>query len=318
MQERVHKDNVINVDEEEEAVQEIVPPSKKRARADLPVLRSPTYSQTPSRGLVKAPFCCDCCASAKSADILCVLREGLPKCDRCFMQFTGCWAQKIPSAKVKSYAEWFDSQGYTRADAPDAAELHKVMAARGQTSDVLAWACEGASNSALCTPSQCRAAVPASASGSQPSIPHPKHRAEVVIVKLSKSTSPARARSIESEDEADDITMEDHSVHACFATPPLALHAPSLPSPRLCEHSPIFDAQNPLASPHLDLSSVRMTMIKATPIAHLHSLQAQAVEEDTRVVSSSSCNGNVESEEEHCKVEEDLEDSSANPTSRFT
>ncbi|CDO77340.1 hypothetical protein BN946_scf184775.g31 [Trametes cinnabarina] len=333
----VHEHDVIDVNEAEEAVQEIAPPSKKRAQADLPVLRSPTYSQTPSRGLVKAPFRCDCCTLKKSADIVCVLREGLPKCNHCFMQLTGCWAQKIPGAKAKSYAEWFDSQGYTRADAPNAAKLCEVMVAHGRTSDVPAWAREGASGSTPRTPSQCRAAVPASTSGSQPSVPRPKHHTEVVIVEPSKFTSSARARSIESEDEADDITMDDHSVHARFATPPPASHAPSPPLPVLCKCSPVFNAQNPLASPHLDLSSVRLTAIKATPvfrdhiavidqqlnglfvqhmviddqIAHLRSLRAQAVKEDAHVVSSSSCDGNVESEEEHCEVEEDLEDSRA-------
>ncbi|CDO68124.1 hypothetical protein BN946_scf184995.g1, partial [Trametes cinnabarina] len=91
-----------------------------------------------------------------------------------------------------------------------------------------------------------------------------------------------------------------------------------------------FDAQNPLSSPHLDLSSVRLTAITATPvfrdriaaidqqlnglfaqrmviddqIAHLRSLRAQAVEEDARVVPSSSHDRNVESEE-------DLEDGGA-------
>ncbi|CDO72020.1 hypothetical protein BN946_scf184943.g55 [Trametes cinnabarina] len=325
----VREDDVIDVDEEE-AVQEAAPPSKKRSQVNLPVLSSPTYSRTLSRSRATAPFHCDRCSSTKSTDIVCVLRQGLPKCDRCFLQFTGCWAQKILGAKTKSYAEWFDSQGFMRADAPDAAELRAVMAARGRTSDIPAWAREGAANSMPRTPSQRHATVPVSTSGLQPSVPHPKHHAEVVIVEPSKSTSSARARSVESEDETDDIMMDDHSVHARFAMPPPASRAPSPPSPMLRERAPTFDAQNPLSSPHLDLSSIRLTAIKATPvfrnriaainqqlnglftqcmviddqIAHLRSLCAQAVEEDARVAPSSLHDRNVESEE-------DLEDGSA-------
>ncbi|CDO68070.1 hypothetical protein BN946_scf184788.g1, partial [Trametes cinnabarina] len=73
------EDDIINIDEEADEIQEVAPPSKKRSRADLPVLRSPTYSRTANHSLAKAPFRCDRCASTKSADIVCVLREGLPK-----------------------------------------------------------------------------------------------------------------------------------------------------------------------------------------------------------------------------------------------
>ncbi|CDO75292.1 hypothetical protein BN946_scf184932.g3 [Trametes cinnabarina] len=216
------------------------------------------------------------------------------------MQFTGCWAQKIPGAKVKSYAEWFDSQGYTRADAPDAAELCEVMAACGRTSDVPAWAHEGAASLTPRTPSQRRGAVPAPASGSQPSVAsRPKHRTEVVIVEPPKSTSSARARSIESEDE--DIAMDDDSVHAHFAKPPPVSRAPSPPSPVLREHSPVAPpvassasrpapappvassasrpAPAPRAGPSLDFTSVQINnaMHIATPFrARYLALQGQA------------------------------------------
>ncbi|CDO76156.1 hypothetical protein BN946_scf184841.g3 [Trametes cinnabarina] len=283
----VCEDNIINIDQEAEMTQEVAPPSKKRSRADLPVLHSPTYSRTPSRSLAKAPFRCDRCASTKSANIVCVLREGLPKCDRCFMQFTGCWAQKIPGAKVKSYAEWFDSQGYTRTDAPNAAELCEVMAARGRTSDVPAWTREGAASPTPRTPLQRRGAVPAPASGSQPSVAsRPKHRAEVVIVEPPKSTSSARARSIESEDE--DIAMDDDSVHAHFATPSPVSRAPSPPLPLLRERSPVAPpvassasrpAPAPRAGPSLDFTSVQVNnaMHITTPFrARYLALQGQA------------------------------------------
>ncbi|CDO76307.1 hypothetical protein BN946_scf184917.g23 [Trametes cinnabarina] len=263
----VCEDNIINIDEEAEMTQEVAPLSKK--------------------SLAKAPFRCDRCTSTKSADIVCVLREGLPKCDRCFMQFTGCWAQKIPGAKVKSYAEWFDSQGYTHADAPNAAELREVMVARRRTSNVPAWARKGAASPTPRTPWQRRGAVPAPASGSQPSVAsRPKHRAEVVIVEPPKSTSSARARSIESEDE--DIAMDDDSVHAHFATPPPVSRAPSLPSPVLHERSPVAPpvassasrpAPAPRAGPSLDFTSVQINnaMHIATPFhARYLALQGQA------------------------------------------
>ncbi|CDO73704.1 hypothetical protein BN946_scf185015.g32 [Trametes cinnabarina] len=254
----VREDDIINIDEEAETTQEVAPPSKKRSRADLPVLRSPMYSQTPSRSLAKAPF-----------------------------RFTGCWAQKIPGAKVKSYVEWFDSQGYTRADAPDAAELCEVMAARGRTSDVPAWARKGAASPTPRTPSQRCGAVPAPASGSQPSVAScPKHRAEVVIVEPPKSTSSVRAKSIESEDE--DITMDDDSIHAHFATPPPVSCAPSPLSPVLRERSPATppaassasqSAPAPRAGPSLDFTSVQVNnaMHIATPFRTRYlALQGQA------------------------------------------
>ncbi|CDO68575.1 hypothetical protein BN946_scf184996.g6 [Trametes cinnabarina] len=254
----VREDDPIDIDEEAEMTQEAAPPSRKRSWADLPVLRSPTYSRTPSRSLAKAPF-----------------------------RFTGCWAQKIPGAKVKSYAEWFDSQGYTRADAPNAAKLREVMAARGRTSDVPAWAREGAASPTPRTPSQCHGAVPAPASGSQPSVAsRPKHRAEVVIVEPPKSTSSVRAKSIESEDE--DIAMDDDSVHAHFATPPPVSRAPSPPSPVLRKRSPVAPpvassasrpAPAPRAGPSLDFTSVQVNnaMHIATPFRTRYlALQGQA------------------------------------------
>ncbi|CDO69560.1 hypothetical protein BN946_scf185038.g11 [Trametes cinnabarina] len=268
----VCEDNIIDIDEEAETTQEIVPPLKKRSRANLPVLHSPIYSQTPSHCVAKAPFRCDRCTSTKSADIVCVLR---------------CWAQKIPGAKVKSYAEWFDLHGYTRTDAPDAAELREVMAARGRTSDVPTWAREGTASPTPRTPSQRRRAGPAAASGLQPSpSSRPKHRAEGVIVKPPKSTSSARAKSIESEDE--DVAMNDHSVHAHFMTPPPVSRAPSPPSPMLCERSPAAPpaassasqpAPAPRAGSSLDFTNVQVNnaMHIATPFrARYLALQGQA------------------------------------------
>ncbi|CDO70193.1 hypothetical protein BN946_scf184905.g5 [Trametes cinnabarina] len=51
----VREDDPIDIDEEAEMTQEVAPPSKKRSRADLPVLRSPTYLRTPSRSLRRLP-----------------------------------------------------------------------------------------------------------------------------------------------------------------------------------------------------------------------------------------------------------------------
>ncbi|CDO77996.1 hypothetical protein BN946_scf184723.g3 [Trametes cinnabarina] len=229
----IHEDDIINIDEEVETTQEVTRPT---------------------------------CPSCVCRHIICVLREGLPKCDRCFLQFTGCWAQKIPGAKVKSYAEWSDLQGYTRADAHDTAELCKVMAARRRTSDVPAWAREGAASPTPRTPSQCRGAVPASTSGSQPLVAsRPKHRAEVVIVEPPKFTSSARAKSIKSEDE--DIAMDDDSICAHFATLPPVSRAPSPLSPILRKRSPAAPpaassasqpAAVPRAGPSLDFTSVQV------------------------------------------------------------
>ncbi|CDO70190.1 hypothetical protein BN946_scf184905.g2 [Trametes cinnabarina] len=141
------------------------------------------------------------------------------------------------------------------------------MAARGRTSDVPAWAREGAASPTPRTPSQRRGAVPAPASGSQPSAAsRPKHRAEVVIVEPPKSTSSVRAKSIESEDE--DFAMDDDSVHAHFATPPPVSRAPSPPSPVLRERSPVAPpvassasrpAPAPRAGPSLDSPACRST-----------------------------------------------------------
>ncbi|KAI0368527.1 hypothetical protein BV20DRAFT_1053926 [Pilatotrama ljubarskyi] len=140
------------------------PCAKKAKPGELPVFALPTYSGKSAPRLPPSGQRCDYCA-AYTVKVKCIVRAGLDSCDRCALQFHSCKGTKASGGDTERYTDWYDANGFDRADHPDAAEVCRVFYDRQRPAAVPLWAREGGPGSAATSSSSSR--VPST--GSRPS-----------------------------------------------------------------------------------------------------------------------------------------------------
>ncbi|KAI0363106.1 hypothetical protein BV20DRAFT_984008 [Pilatotrama ljubarskyi] len=119
---------------------------KARALASRRALPPPEYP--PGANLPGPEQRCRRCAGM-SAEVACVVRDGMSKCDRCFTGAKGC-VEPGSSAKgkgVPGYVPWYVAHGFTLASRPPPAALREAVHPN-RLSDLPAWAREESQNDA--------------------------------------------------------------------------------------------------------------------------------------------------------------------------
>ncbi|KAI0372764.1 hypothetical protein BV20DRAFT_1050633 [Pilatotrama ljubarskyi] len=225
------------------------PRAKKAKPGELPVFSPPTYTGKSTPRLPPSGQQCDYCA-AYTAKVKCIVHAGLDSCDRCALQFHSCKGTKASGGDTERYTDWYDANGFDRADRPDAAEVRRVFHDRQRPAAVPLWARKGGPGGAA--PSSSSSRVPST--GSRPSGLRGSNRAggsssasasrrvEVIV-----PPAPAKPRApspapVEGLDD-NDVEMVDNSSPR---TPPPRSPSPPSSAPSVRRSRPARPSRPPL------------------------------------------------------------------------
>ncbi|KAI0362985.1 hypothetical protein BV20DRAFT_984085 [Pilatotrama ljubarskyi] len=272
------------------------PRAKKAKPGELPVFSPPTYTGKSTPRLPPSGQRCNYCA-AYTAKVKCIVRAGLDSCDRCALQFHSCKGTKASGGDTERYTDWYDVNGFDRADRPDAAEVRRVFHDRQRPAAVPLWAREGGPGSAA--PSSSSSRVPST--GSRPSALRGSNRAggsssasasrrvEAIVPPASAKPRAPSPAPIEGSDD-NDVEMVDNSPPRTppprSPSPPSS--APSVPRPRPARPSrpplpPVDSPSNPVGrkassssaaaasssqvAPRLDLANMSLaSLVHVAPV----------------------------------------------------
>ncbi|KAI0349333.1 hypothetical protein OH77DRAFT_1525763 [Trametes cingulata] len=274
------------------------PRAKKAKPGELPVFSAPTYTGKSAPRLPPSGQRCDYCA-AYSTKVKCIVRAGLDSCDRCALQFHSCKGTKASNGDTERYTDWYDANGFDRADRPDAAEVRKVFHDRQRPAAVPLWAREGGSGGAA--PSSSSARVPSTSSRPsalrKASSASASRKVEVVVPPAPAKPRDSSPLPIKRED--DDVEMIDDSPPRTppprspsppssapsaprparpSQRPPPPADSPSNPVGRKVSSSSAAAASSSQAAPGLGLASVNIaSLVHVAPVdrARYRAISAQ-------------------------------------------